>query len=188
MANWLKIDQRSTTIIARWVFEAELRGKSAKVDRAYPPPYCQGLTGSPRLREPSRAHLLPGWSKLSSRTSREVHYQISYRVECDLTPQFYPPREWGGPIPIPAPAQMGGLFQPWGPNSMVTQETGRFWEILGEPPNEAILSLRDPQNRTRDHDSVPKGPKISSYGPFSSHLVRISSQIEPFGPNPNQAT
>ena len=58
-------------------------------------------------------------------------------------------------------------------------------EILEEPPNEAILDLRDPQNRTRDHDSVPKGPKISSYGPFSSHLVRISSQIEP---NPSQAT
>ena len=95
-----------------------------------------------------------------------------------MTPQFYPPREWGGPIPIPAPAQMGGLFQPRGPNSMVTQETGRFWEILGEPPNEAILGLRDPQNRTRDQDSVPKGPKISSYGPFLSHLVRISSQIK----------
>ena len=68
---------------------------------------------------------------------------------------------------------------------MVTQETGRFWEIWGEPPNEAILDLRDPQNRTRDHDSVPKGQKISSYCPFSSHLVRISCQIEPFGPNPN---
>ena len=50
--------------------------------------------------------------------------------------------------------------------------------FLGEPPNEAILDLRDPQNRTRNHDSVPKGPNISSYGPFSSHLVRISSQIK----------
>ena len=50
--------------------------------------------------------------------------------------------------------------------------------FLGEPPNEAILGLRDPQNRTRDQDSVPKGPKISSYGPFLSHLVRISSQIK----------
>ena len=46
-------------------------------------------------------------------------------------------------------------------------------EILAKPPNEAILDLRDPQNRTRDHDSIPKGPKISSYGPFSSHFVRI---------------
>ena len=100
-------------------------------------------------------------------------------------PPSFIPRGRGGPIPIPAPAQMGGLFQPRGPNSMVTQETGRFWRFLGEPPNEAILGLRDPQNRTRDQDSVPKGPKISSYGPFLSHLVRISSQIKP---NPTRPT
>ena len=68
---------------------------------------------------------------------------------------------------------------------MVTQETGRFWDILGKQPNDAILDLRDPQNRTCDHISIPKGPKISSYDPFSSHFVRISSQIEP---NPSQAT
>ena len=61
----------------------------------------------------------------------------------------------------------------------------RFLEILAKPPNRGILDLPDPENRTRDHISIPKGPKISSYGPFSSHFVRISSQIEP---NPSQAT
>ena len=63
--------------------------------------------------------------------------------------------------------------------------SGRFLDFLGKPPNEAILGLRDPQNRTREYDSVPKGPKISSYGPFSSYFVRISSQIEP---NPTRPT
>ena len=56
---------------------------------------------------------------------------------------------------------------------------GRFFEILAKQPNEAILDPQDPQNRTRDHNSIPKGPKISSYGTFSSHFVRISSQIQP---------
>ena len=57
--------------------------------------------------------------------------------------------------------------------------SGRFLDFLVKLRNEAILGLRDPQNRTRDHVSIPKGLNISSYGPFSSHLVRISSQIEP---------
>ena len=61
----------------------------------------------------------------------------------------------------------------------------RFLVIWAKPPNEAILDLRDPQNRTRDHDSVPKGQQIISYGPFPSHLVRISSQTKP---NPTPTT
>ena len=66
----------------------------------------------------------------------------------------------------------------------------RFLDFLAKPPNEAILDLRDPQNRTRDHDTFPKGPEISSYGPFSSHLVKISpksSQIRPNQPGKNLA-
>ena len=87
--------------------------------------------------------------------------------------------------PRMCPLEQGGLFQPRGPNSMVTQQTRRFQDFLGKPPNRAILGPRDPQNRTRDHVSVPKGPKISSFGPFSSHFVRIPSQIRP---NPTHST
>ena len=39
----------------------------------------------------------------------------------------------------------------------------RFLEIWAKPPNEIIWDLRDLQNRTRNQDSAPKGPKISSY-------------------------
>ena len=83
------------------------------------------------------------------------------------------------------PRKWGCLEWLRGANSMVTQKSRRFFEILAKPPNEALLTLPDPQNQTRDHVSVPKGQKISSSGPFSSHFVRISSQIEP---NPSQAT
>ena len=79
------------------------------------------------------------------------------------------------------PRKWGCLEWLGGPNSMITQNSGRFLEILAKPPNEAILDLRDPQNQTRDHISVPKGPKISSYGPFSSHFVRISSDPSNLG-------
>ena len=55
----------------------------------------------------------------------------------------------------------------------------RFLEFLAKPPNEAILDLGDPQNRTGDHDSVPKG--------LINQL--IWSILEPFGQDflPNRA-
>ena len=72
----------------------------------------------------------------------------------------------------------GGVISTLGPEFDDYARNRAILGFLGEPPNEAILDLRDPQNRTRDQDSVPKGPKISSYGPFLSHLVRISSKIK----------
>ena len=102
----------------------------------------------------------------------------------------------GVSYPFPHPRNWGGYFNPgvrirWlrkpgdGGSEFDGVSNRAIWGFLGEPPNEAILGLRDPQNRARDQDSIPKGPKISSYGPFLSHLVRISSQIEP---SPTQAT
>ena len=105
---------------------------------------------------------------------------FSYTQPCDYPPVLSPAGV-GGPIPIPAPAQMGGLLQPWGPNSMVTQETGRFWDFWENRQTKQFWA----SETTREQDSVPKGPKICSYGPFLSHLVRISSQIKP---NPTRPT
>ena len=58
---------------------------------------------------------------------------------------------------------------------------GKLWQNRQTVPFETSGT----QNVTRDHDSVPQGLEISSYGPFSSHLVRISSQIRP---NPTHST
>ena len=101
-------------------------------------------------------------------------------------PPFYPPRKWGGGSPWHSRAGENGVVEKTRRSGFDGYaNSGRFWGILAKPPNEAILDLRDPQNRTRDHDSIPKGQKISSYGPFSSHFMKISSQIQP---NPSQAT
>ena len=105
--------------------------------------------------------------------------------QCTYHPGILYPAQMGGSPPHLRDRANGDFQMARGSKSDGYANSWRFWVILAKPPNEAILDLRDPQHRTRDQDSVPKGPRISSYGPFSSHLVKISSQIKP---NPAHST
>lgn len=89
------------------------------------------------------------------------------------------PRQGGSPQPFLHPRKWRGFFYP--PRSEIVGCTtmGRFLNFSAKYPNLAILGRSDPQNRTQDYTIKPQRAKLSSYGPFSGHLVRISVQIEP---------
>ena len=101
------------------------------------------------------------------------------------SPHFIHRKNGGIYIAFWRPLKWGGLNEPGVKIRWLRKILGDFGIFLAKPPNEAILDLPDPQNRTRDHVSIPKGPNISSYGPFLSHLEQISSQIKP---NPTRPT
>ena len=104
-------------------------------------------------------------------------------------PRHFIPRAKGGSHPHLRFRANGDLTQ--GSEFDGYADSCRILDFLAKPPNQAILDLQDPQNRTRDHDSIPQGPKISSWfilEPFGEDFLpnRAKSNPTNLGSGPRQ--
>ena len=102
------------------------------------------------------------------------------------TPQFYPPREWGGPIPIPAPAQMGGGY--FNPGVRIRwlrkkpDDLGIFWENrqtkpfwASETPRIGLATRILYRKDRRSAHMQAQGEKVFNYRRSFSYLGTLKS-------------